>query len=77
VNGVSDANSATPFDLPPLDFLATKKITGRVIDKSGKPVAKTGVYAKARKSQNINDFAQTNDAGEFTLKGFPTNYSPD
>ncbi|MFO0999577.1 MAG: M56 family metallopeptidase [Planctomycetaceae bacterium] len=65
------------FELPPLEFVRTKEIRGKLVDADGKPVANTEVYARARANQNGNDFAKTDNNGEFVLKGFADGYFPE
>ncbi len=65
------------FELPPLEFVHTKEILGKLVDADGNPVAKTGVYARARANQNGNDFATTDNNGEFALKSFAEGYFPE
>jgi beta-lactamase regulating signal transducer with metallopeptidase domain len=65
------------FDIPPLEFIRAKEIRGKLVDADGDPVAKTGVYARARANQNGNDFATTDQNGEFVLKGFADGYFPE
>jgi hypothetical protein len=65
------------FEFPPLEFVRAKEIRGKLVDADGNPVAKTGVYARARANQNGNDFATTDQNGEFVLKSFAEGYFPE
>jgi hypothetical protein len=59
----------TEFELPPVDLVKTKTISGRLLDHDGKPLANYRVNGLIGKSQI--DWGETNDRGEFTLARVP------
>lgn len=54
-----------PFDLPPVEFAATKKVTGRLIDQRDKPLA--GLPLHALSGNRRYGVATTADDGSFTI----------
>ena len=57
------------FQVPPLELEPTKRISGRLVDQSGQPVANRVVWVAA--DDRGYGFGQTNASGEFTLTGVP------
>jgi hypothetical protein len=59
----------TEFELPPVDLVKSKAVSGRLIDRDGKPLARhlvRGLVGKDRVGSGLS-----NDNGEFTLHRVP------
>jgi hypothetical protein len=76
--GSQDDRHAVPadveqFELPPLELLRVKTVTGRLIDREGRPIAGASVAAvrKAPHSGWICAWGETDEEGNFTMERFP------
>jgi len=61
------------FDLPPLELLRCKTVTGRLIDRDALPIADASVTAvrDVRHSSGLCGLGRTDDDGRFTMTQFP------
>jgi hypothetical protein len=65
---------AKEFELPPLEVVPAKSMTGRLIDGHDQPVA--GARILLMEAGRTYGFGKSDDKGEFNLTGVPTTMNP-